>query len=168
MTTGKYERRRIPVEERISKKYVVNEETGCWEFTGSRSWQGYGQIRGSGPKARMFQAHRISYEIHRGPIPDNLVLDHLCVNPCCINPSHLQIVTRAENTRRAANAGANFGAHNRGKKHCPHGHDYDEENTVWYKGTRRCRACAKVHAKKTYYKHHESRLGRIRAYNRRK
>jgi hypothetical protein len=74
--------------------------TGCIEFTGALN-KGYGITRKNG---RTAQAHRASYELVRGPIPDGLHIDHLCENPPCVNPGHLEPVTQAENTRRYAKA----------------------------------------------------------------
>lgn len=72
--------------------------TPCWRYAGSIGKDGYGiQNSKSGPK-RM--AHRISYEITNGPIPRDLEIDHLCRNRWCINPSHLEAVTRAVNMQR--------------------------------------------------------------------
>jgi hypothetical protein len=68
--------------------------TPCWVWLGSRSPEGYGRIG-------VAYAHRISYERHVGPIPEDLHIDHLCRNKTCVNPEHLEPVTQAENQRRA-------------------------------------------------------------------
>ena len=80
-------------------------------------------------------AHRWAYEDKVGPIPEGLDIDHLCRVRACVNPGHLEPVTRAENIRRAAAA----------KNACPAGHAYTEDNTYIRPGTvhRRCRECAK-------------------------
>lgn len=70
----------------------------CWEWTGGTS-DGYGAIRVDGLMAK---AHRFAYEQLRGPIPDDLDIDHLCRNTRCVNPDHLEPVTRSENARRQA------------------------------------------------------------------
>lgn len=103
----------------------VDKSSECWLWTGLQH-KGYGRYSDG-------LAHRVSYEIHRGPIPDGLELDHLCRTPLCVNPDHLEPVTRAENMRRRAAA----------KTHCINGHEYTPENTYVMAGAgyRSCRAC---------------------------
>lgn len=80
-------------------EYVEDPETGCWIWQRSKSPQGYGRRSVPGRKGPA-PAHRVAYEQAKGPIPDGLVIDHLCRNPSCVNPNHLEVVTCAENTRR--------------------------------------------------------------------
>lgn len=70
----------------------------CWVWTGATNTEGYASLRVRG---RLVRAHRFGYEMLAGPIPRGLVLDHLCINPPCVNPAHLEPVTRAENNARA-------------------------------------------------------------------
>lgn len=79
------------------------DESGCWIWAGRMDRNGYGKahdpLRAS-PSARSTDwAHRVSYRIHRGMIPDGYDIDHLCENPPCINPDHLNPLTRAEHMR---------------------------------------------------------------------
>lgn len=72
----------------------VTKSEGCWIWNGAASG-GYGQIKD--PKGKNVGAHRAAYEEAHGPIPEGLVVDHLCHSKLCVRPSHLQIVTQKQN-----------------------------------------------------------------------
>jgi hypothetical protein len=117
----------LPDRQRFALSWVLG-ETGCWEWVGAKKKQGgYGQFRFG---RRNCNVHRVAYEIHVGPIPTGLTIDHKCRNKGCVNPDHLEPVTGAENTRRY---GETFTA-------CPKGHLYTPENTL-AKPRRNCRRC---------------------------
>jgi hypothetical protein len=78
--------------------FRVNRKTECWEWDDAISVKGYGRCI---IERRSAQAHRVVYEMMRGPVPDGLELDHLCCVRHCVNPDHLEPVTHAENLRRA-------------------------------------------------------------------
>ena len=120
----------------------------CWRWLAAIGQpDGYGRFAiGS----RTYLAHRVAYTISRGPITDEMQLDHLCRHHECVNPAHLEEVSHAENVRRGS-AGLVIAEHQRSKTHCPQGHPYDGENTYFAKRSgranperqcRRCRAAA--------------------------
>lgn len=80
-------------------RYIVDERTGCWVWQHSKFVDGYGYIY-CVAKKRKLKAHRVVYEEYKGPIPNDLPLDHLCRNRLCVNPDHLEPVSLAVNTRR--------------------------------------------------------------------
>lgn len=84
---------------RLLAGYVENPESGCWDWVGTLARNGYGRIKVFG---RQRIAHRYSYELHCGPIPDDLEIMHSCDNRRCINPGHMRLGTHAENMREAA------------------------------------------------------------------
>lgn len=124
----------MSLEDRFFAK-VEPQEDGCHLWTAAKNNMGYGMFAVS--KRDIKLAHRVGYEIANGPIPEGLVLDHLCRVPLCVNPEHLEAVSQAENVRRG-----NGGRHWREKTHCPQGHEYAGWNLyVPPSGGRYCRAC---------------------------
>ena len=154
--TRKYtQRKTLPLSERFFKHIKVDPITDCWLWTGFVNAKGYGRFE-IGPRAareagtaRTVQAHRWVYELIVGFIPDGLEPDHLCHTrdkdcrggaSCphrrCCNFNHLELVTSAENARRARN-------YNRNKTHCPYGHEYSalRVDRAHPKGHRQCKSC---------------------------
>lgn len=130
-----------PVIDRLFAKVAwPSDISACWVWTAMLNVSGYGAIR-VGSKldgsTRMVHAHRVSYELAVGPIPDGKEIDHLCRNRACINPMHLEAVTKKVNTLR----GESFSAMNAAKTHCDRGHRFDDANTYVWRGWRMCRAC---------------------------
>ena len=106
----------------------------CWYWMSSINKKGYGNFWINGTSKI---AHRISYELFRGKIPQNLQVDHLCRNRRCVNPQHLELVTLQENVKRG-NSGINMSS----RTHCPKGHEYNKENTFTnLNGSRVCKTC---------------------------
>lgn len=113
--------------------------TTCWIWTGSCLPSGYGTLgRSLHNKHVNLYAHRLSYEIHKGPIPDGLHIDHLCRVRSCVNPAHLEAVTSLENNAR----GFGIPAENSRKRSCQYGHKFTFIERYKYRSDgRRCRMC---------------------------
>lgn len=116
--------------------------TGCWLWTGKVSTNGYGRIEASDVRTA---AHRYFYIALIGDPPAGLDLDHLCRNRSCVNPYHLEPVTRSVNLRRGVGADVTR-ARTARITHCPSGHPYDEANTYFRPGTKKrdCLTCRRV------------------------
>jgi hypothetical protein len=129
----------IPYEDRFMRHVSPEPNSGCWLWEAHVSKEGYGRFHT--PDGRHGWAHRISYELFKGSIPNGLHLDHLCRVRCCVNPDHLEPVTQTENNFR----GESHIPKNKVKTHCKNGHEFNEKNTYWfsYRDTmhRKCRAC---------------------------
>jgi len=131
MPPGIYERPETIV--RFNKKWVPSKEyffnrSRCWEWTASKMPMGYGRL---GVNGRMVLAHRWSYENFVGPIPENLVIDHLCRNTSCCNPAHLEAVPQSVNILRGDHS-------TRRKPYCKRGHLFD---SIGSDGRQVCRRC---------------------------
>ncbi len=121
------------IEKSISPKFLINGETGCWEWIGYIDRGGYARLNINYVSEN---AHRVLYTLIKGNIPSGLTIDHLCKIRHCINPEHLEPVTLRENIRRGT-------PHNRIKTYCVHGHKFTFKNTYTNKltGKRTCRTC---------------------------
>lgn len=129
--------------DRFSSKWTLSDEwegSPCWEWTAARYGGGYGGIRVGG---KLRPAHRVSYELAVGPIPEELVIDHLCRNRACVNPDHLEVVSFRENILRGKEA-----ARPDLQTHCKQGHEYTPENTYIHRRGRNCRACNTASARR--------------------
>jgi hypothetical protein len=124
---------------RFESKYTPEPNSGCWLWLGFSDGKGYGRLELMG---RPHLAHRVGYELFKGPIPDGLVLDHLCKNPFCVNPDHLEPVTMGENTRRGR-SGECSRLRRLAQTHCKLGHPLSGPNLYINptSGQRVCRTC---------------------------
>jgi len=128
---------------------------GCWLWTAARYVNGYGQFPSGSRPNRTLVAHRVAFELLVGPIPDGLTLDHFRLNPgarqapcsrLCVNPAHLEPVTRGENVLRGNASSARCAR----RSSCAHGHVYDSENTRIVRGARQCKTCQRLWANANY------------------
>lgn len=137
---------------RFESKVQVGQPDECWPWLGSLDRDGYGTYclpRNGGTSTRV-KAHRYGLGLASGEaVQRDLVTDHLCRNPPCCNPDHLEAVTQAENLARSPlqrkpGGDSPVGDFQRAKTSCAQGHPYDTENTGRTKdGHRYCRACAR-------------------------
>lgn len=128
------------IEERLLSKVIPEPNSGCWLWVGAINSGGYGHITVANKTA---SAHRVSYRAFKCDVPDGMDLDHLCRIRCCVNPDHLEPVTRSINCRRGLTSQAGA-AKQRAKTHCPRGHEYTPDNTYTHSGQRKCKTCRRA------------------------
>lgn len=127
--------------EHVEKRIRPDARTGCWNWTGATSTDGYGNVKWFGTS---YSTHRLAYQANVGDVPEGLELDHLCRNRRCCNPQHLEAVTHAVNIAR----GVGRFADRQKQTHCTHGHEFTPENTyIKRTGTRECRTCKRLSAR---------------------
>ena len=117
-------------------------------WTGQKNDKGYGIVSGypdgSNGKQVVVRAHRMAWEMERGPIPAGMHVLHECDNPSCVNVAHLFIGTHGDNMRDMCKKGRHP---NSKRTHCPHGHPYSKENTCLSNGRRYCLMCVRLYDK---------------------
>ena len=139
---------------RILNKIHVQENGGssppCWIWTGSKTTAGYGNAQIKSGSVAVGYVHRMIYEAFKGAIPEDRELDHLCRIRHCVNPDHLEAVSRAENQRRGLNGIL--------KTHCVRGHSWIEENLTSYRRPhsrrgfiKRCKICHREQENERYH-----------------
>jgi hypothetical protein len=109
--------------------------TGCWIWEGALGNSGYGKTRFT--HVQDIQAHRLAYAAWHGHIPEGMCVLHSCDVRCCVNPVHLSLGTKRENSRQMVDRGRNFSPAST-RTHCPQGHAYSGSNS---QGRRICRIC---------------------------
>lgn len=120
-----------------------NKKGDCWIWNKSLTCWGYGQTT---YKHKPYSAHRLMYMTFVGPIPEGLELDHLCRNRNCINPEHLEPVTRSVNLTRSPITKAGINAR---KTHCKNDHELIGDNLyIKPNGARNCRTCRNISSMK--------------------
>ncbi len=85
----------MTVQERFDAKYIPEPNSGCWLWDGAMDADGYGRISAHGKSSAL--AHRVSYELHLGPVPEGMCICHKCDVPGCVNPQHLFAGTSSDN-----------------------------------------------------------------------
>lgn len=126
-------RERLQAFSRVGERPAHREDLGeCIVWLGGHTEKGYGFLMVGGKKLR---AHRVAYELARGPVPGGLEIDHLCRVRNCINPAHLEPVTSVENKNRGLRSPL--------ATHCPNGHEYSAGNLRNRPG--KGRECAECH-----------------------
>lgn len=122
-------------------KYITDrveiDSNDCWNWTLFRDRQGYGYAH---INRKRQASHRVSYTAFIGPIPEGYHVDHVCWNPACCNPNHLQVLTASDNCRRLRKALMT---------HCIHGHKFEGRNLIIRNsGSRVCRECMNTNARR--------------------
>ncbi len=135
-----------PMQRWAAKVQLPADPDGCWEWSGYRS-KGYGRFWPGGKRVNYVRknndvfAYRWGYERFIGEVPDGLQLDHLCRNPGCVNPAHLEAVTPQVNMLR----GKTLAAANAAKTHCHRGHELVGNNLLkGAPGRRACLECSRI------------------------
>lgn len=128
----------------------VVKSDGCWEWSGSRTGDGYGALHESG-NPKQYKTHRVSYELHHGPIPPGMYVCHHCDNPPCVRPDHLYAGTATDNNRDTIRRKRRKETK---QAHCLRGHPMTPDNLLrTSSGGRRCKTCKLAHNAEMFQKH---------------
>lgn len=134
---------------KVMSKIIVDTETNCWNWIGSRS----GRYSDFYLDNKKMAAHRLMYFIFNFELDDSLSIDHLCRNTHCVNPKHLEQVTHRENVLR----GVGPTAINSKKDACKNGHKFSGEKIRVFKNSRKCLTCKSDYDRKYNEKNKEKK-----------
>lgn len=146
---------------RLLENSIRDESSGCLVWQRYTDKGGYGQIGFGHQKAIL--AHRASYLVFVGPIPDGLVIDHVkdrgCISRACVEPTHLEAITQGENVVRAKEEIDAHRQRNTDLTHCrKRNHELTDSNVLFdAKGTQRCRECKRIDYREWYAKTYANR-----------
>jgi hypothetical protein len=149
------------LKERFDEKWIPVPECGCWLWTATAtgnpsSGVKYGYISVGGRSRSPQRAHRVSYELYNGEIPEGLIVRHKCDNPLCVNPDHLELGTHADNSRDMVKRGRS-----NKKAYCKRGHELNEENAYTNsRGHKYCKVCKRERQREKHRAERGDRFGK--------
>lgn len=130
------------IDPKIRFEAKIEKTSTCWIWHGTLHANGYGLFGIRINKiSKKIWAHRYSFELYKRPLLPGDTVDHLCFNPQCVNPDHLEAVSIGENSRRSPRT---LTGQNIRKTHCPKGHSYSGNNLYYDQGKRKCRECVRA------------------------
>ncbi|MGH6791580.1 MAG: HNH endonuclease signature motif containing protein [Methyloceanibacter sp.] len=140
------------IRSRFESKFTRGRKNECWLWSGTRLVSGGYGVLVIGRRKYVSRAHRLSYEIYKGAIPDGLLVCHSCDEPACVNPHHLWLGTAGDNARDMVTKGRRHDPF-QGRTHCKNGHKKTKANTyVRPDGKAVCRTCKSMYNLAAYHR----------------
>jgi len=140
---------------RFAERYIPEPNSGCWLWIGKINTNRYGKLN---VRKKETYAHRFSFELFIGIIPNGMVIDHKCCNTYCVNPEHLQVVTRPQNNKATVERGRNYKPPagirpDLIKQSCKRGHAYIGNVYITGNGAQVCKICQRFSRKRWKERH---------------